>query len=204
MNLKKWDILLDIQRRTEAGRLDFAREYIILLKKSAPPNSHPELLDVGCGNGLELKLLSAEGYKATGITLGTSKFVCDSTKLMDMHDIQFTPESFDVVYSAQTMEHSYAPWLACLEIWITLRKSGMFFMVVPASHIYKVVTHPNLLSQEQWAFILRHVGFNVIHNEIHTIFNVPLIVIVSQKDKPKEPIMQKVVGELTKIRNAKE
>ena len=202
MNLKKWDSLLDIQRRSESGRLDFAKEYVALLEKFAPPDKYPCLLDVGCGNGVEFKLFSTK-YKIIGITLGTSEFVCDSVKLMDVHDMQFTPESFDVVYSAQAMEHSYAPWLACLEIWVTLRADGIFFMVVPIPSMYSVVTHPNLLSQDQWAFILQHVGFKILHNEvhiIHEILRVPLIVIAAQKNKPKEAGMQKVIDKLVKIR----
>lgn len=201
MNLKKWDSLLDIQRRPEAPKVEFAREYVALLKRFAPPSSYPHLLDIGCESGVELETLTAEGYKVIGITMTTMSLIASSTiQLMDMHDQTFNPQSFDIAYACSTMEHSYAPWLACLETWVTLRDSGIFFVIVPQPTMYKVIEHPNLLSQDQWAFILEHTGFKLIHNAVHTILNVPLIVIVAQRAQPQDSIVQKVIDKLIKIR----
>lgn len=202
MNIKKWASLLDIQRLFGSVHIEFTKVYIPLFEQFAPASKYKRLLDVGCGEGpKELDLLAKEGYDVTGITLLPWMEKDDSRiKTMDMHDMKFPPESFDVIYSTQVMEHSYAPWLACLEIWITLRDSGIFFMVVPTPYMYKVVTHPNLLSQDQWEFILLHTGFEVIYNKVHTIFNQPLIVIVGQKAKPKQEIVQKALDNLIIIR----
>jgi SAM-dependent methyltransferase len=174
MNLKKWACLMEIQQLFGEPHLQFTKEYILLLEQFAPSDSYKRLLDIGCGEGPEEINLLAQ--------------------------MQFQPESFDAGYSCAVMEHCYAPWLSCLEIWITLRDSGIFFMLIPIPTMYRVVTHPNLLSQDQWGFILQHTGFRVTHNEVHTILNTPLIVIVAQKDKPKEKIVQQVLDKLTKIR----
>lgn len=202
MNPKKWDSLMDIARLFGAPHLKFTEEYIALLERFAPASRYKRLLDLGCGEGPEeINLLAQKGYEVTGISV--IPWMAEKNprvKVMDMHDMQFLPGSFDACYSCAVMEHVYAPWLACLEIGITLCDSGIFFMVVPVPTMYRVVTHPNLLSQEQWAFILQHTGFKVDHNEVHTILTIPLIVIVAQKAKPKALIMQKVIDKLTKIR----
>lgn len=205
MNIKKWESLLDLQQIFYASHLEFTKEYITLLKNFAPAGKYKELLDIGCGEGPEeIVMLSKEGYDVTGITIIPWMIKGNpQIKLMDMHDMQFLPNSFDAIYSAQVMEHSYAPWLACLEIWVTLRIGGIFFMVVPVPKVYRVVTHPNLLTQEQWNFILHHTGFKIIHNEVKMILKQPLIVIAAQKVELKGEVMPRVLNELTKIRAEK-
>lgn len=202
MNIKKWDSLLDIQRVFYAPHLDFTREYIALLKRFASASKYKRLLDVGCGEGPEeIGMLTKEGYDVIGITL--LPWMVEKNpriKLMDVHDMSFLPNSFDAIYSCQVMEHVYAPWLACLEIWITLRIGGIFFMVVPTPEAYRVVTHPNLLTQEQWSFILHHTGFKVIHNEVEMILKRPLIVIAAQKVELKGGVMLGIHNKLRKIR----
>jgi SAM-dependent methyltransferase len=202
MNIKKWACLMEIQQLFGEPHLQFTKEYILLLEQFAPSDSYKRLLDIGCGEGPEeINLLAQKGYEVTGISV--IPWMAEKNpliKIMDMLDMQFQPGSFDAGYSCAVMEHCYAPWLSCLEIWITLRDSGIFFMLIPIPTMYRVVTHPNLLSQDQWGFILQHTGFRVTHNEVHTILNTPLIVIVAQKDKPKEKIVQQVLDKLTKIR----
>jgi len=197
---------MDITQLFGAAHLEFAKEYIALFETFAPASKYKKLLDVGCGEGPEeIGMLSDKGYDVTGITVIPWMLKNNpKIKLMDMQDMQFPPNSFDALYSCAVMEHVYIPWLACLELWITLRNNGIFFMIVPIPTMYKVVTHPSLLSQEQWAFILQHVGFKMLHNEVHKFRRyVPMIVIVAQKDKPKATCIQKVIDKLTKIRVGK-
>lgn len=202
MNIKKWDRLMDVARLFGLPHLEFTKEYMALLETFAPSAKYKRLLDIGCGEGPdEINMLAQKGYEVTGISVVPWMAEKDyRIKEMDMIDMQFSPNSFDVGYSCQVMEHIYAPWLACLEIWITLRNAGIFFMVVPIPPLYQVVTHPNLLTQEQWGFILRHTGFNIIRSEIKDIIKRPMIVIVAQKDKPEEPLIQQAIDKLTRIR----
>lgn len=63
------------------------------------------VLCVGCRNGLELDRFRAHGFDdVVGIDIFSRR---DDIKVMDMHEMTFPDDSFDVVYSSHALEHSY-------------------------------------------------------------------------------------------------
>jgi SAM-dependent methyltransferase len=63
------------------------------------------VLCVGCRNGLELDRFRARGFEdVVGIDIFSSR---DDIKVMDMHEMTFPNDSFDVVYCSHALEHSY-------------------------------------------------------------------------------------------------
>jgi len=69
---------------------------------------HPDggsVLCVGCRNALELDRFRARGFGAVvGIDVFSQR---DDIKVMDMHEMTFPDDSFDVVYASHALEHSY-------------------------------------------------------------------------------------------------
>jgi SAM-dependent methyltransferase len=63
------------------------------------------VLCVGCRNTLELDRFHARGFDdVTGIDVFSQR---EDIKVMDMHEMTFPDNSFDVVYASHALEHSY-------------------------------------------------------------------------------------------------
>jgi SAM-dependent methyltransferase len=63
------------------------------------------VLCVGCRNTLELDRFRARGFDdVTGIDVFSQR---EDIKVMDMHEMTFPEDSFDVVYASHSLEHSY-------------------------------------------------------------------------------------------------
>ena len=63
------------------------------------------VLCVGCRNTLELDRFRARGFdEVVGIDVFSQR---DDIKVMDMHEMTFPDDSFDVVYASHALEHSY-------------------------------------------------------------------------------------------------
>jgi SAM-dependent methyltransferase len=63
------------------------------------------VLCVGCRNPLELDRFRARGFDdVVGIDLFSQR---DDILVMDMHELSFPDDSFDVVYASHALEHSY-------------------------------------------------------------------------------------------------
>jgi SAM-dependent methyltransferase len=63
------------------------------------------VLCVGCRNPLELDRFRARGFAdVVGIDLFSQR---DDILVMDMHELSFSDDSFDVVYASHALEHSY-------------------------------------------------------------------------------------------------
>jgi SAM-dependent methyltransferase len=63
------------------------------------------VLCVGCRNGLELDRFRARGFgEVVGIDVFSER---PDILVMDMHEMSFPPDSFDVVYASHSLEHSY-------------------------------------------------------------------------------------------------
>jgi len=68
------------------------------------PDAGP-VLCVGCRNGLELDRFRAHGFEnVIGIDVFSQR---DDILVMDMHEMSFEDDSFDVVYASHALEHSY-------------------------------------------------------------------------------------------------
>ncbi|MBA7617628.1 hypothetical protein ES703_24944 [subsurface metagenome] len=92
---------------------------------------------IGAGTGAELKAAQELGYRPVGIGL----LVADQVeyaksrdvdfRIMDMHDLKFPNESFDVVYCDMSFEHCVNPWLVCMEVWAVLKPYGRWWVNLP-------------------------------------------------------------------------
>jgi len=183
MNPDKWNALTRTVQDSSTGINGnpdeesvkaFIQRYVL---PYASPTNYPRVLDIGCGPGTELKVLRDLGYKPSGITLGLKniEYSRDHYGFVptygDMHDLPFPPDSFDVALCRQVFEHSFAPWLLALEIWVVLRPKGRWIIDLPSprNKAMWAMWHPSLFYPNQMEFIFEKCGFRVILADIGKI-----------------------------------
>jgi len=106
-----------------------------LMDKSAESMDlrNKDILCVGCRNAAEIEYFSYKGARSvTGIDLFSED---ESIRVMDMHDMDFPDNSFDVVYSSHSLEHSQYPYKAVQEFLRVARPGAAFILEVPVNFI---------------------------------------------------------------------
>ncbi len=96
-----------------------------------------KVLDVGCGTGAVMQFLAKKNFEVYGIDpSGEALKYCTlkglSVKKSSAEKIDFSEDSFDVVFALDVLEHLENPELAVEEIDRVLKKGGIFIMTVPA------------------------------------------------------------------------
>lgn len=175
---KKWEALMSIPRKVETGGsgadvapVSAQDPMIKSFIEYAPPETYSHVLNIGAGAGEEAAALEELGYKVTGITFGADNvryakehFDIDLVE-MDMHNLQVPDAVFDAVFTSQTFEHSFAPWLVVLELRRVLRDGGIVFMEVPdpdeKEHLY-TIWHTSVLYSEQVEALFWKAGFKLV------------------------------------------
>ena len=90
-----------------------------------------EVLCVGCRNHAELEYIAGKGAKkVTGIDLFSSH---PDILVMDMHQMTFPDNSFDIVYSSHSLEHALEPHQVAREISRVLHPDGVVVIEVPVA-----------------------------------------------------------------------
>jgi SAM-dependent methyltransferase len=87
------------------------------------------VLCVGCRNALELDRFRERGFDdVVGIDVFSQG---DDIKVMDMHEMTFADDSFDVVYCSHALEHSYDMGRVVLEMVRVARDGAVLGVEVP-------------------------------------------------------------------------
>lgn len=87
------------------------------------------VLCVGCRNALELDRFRERGFEdVVGIDVFSQR---DDIKVMDMHEMTFADDSFDVVYASHALEHSYDVDRVAEEIVRVAREGAVVGVEVP-------------------------------------------------------------------------
>jgi SAM-dependent methyltransferase len=119
-----------------------------LLKKKYPIQEHTKLLInklsecsdlkgkrvlcVGCRNRAELEYIESNGaYEVVGIDLYSED---PRILVMDMHQMMFSDNSFDVVYSAHSLEHAYDVNQVADEFIRVTEENGLVVIEVPVRY----------------------------------------------------------------------
>lgn len=101
-------------------------------------NRSEVILDIACGDGVGLREFKKLGF----VNLIGVEFNHEKVKIAkksgypiyehDMHDLSiFKNSMFDVIYSSHTIEHSYYPKKALLELLRILKPNGKLYVVLP-------------------------------------------------------------------------
>ena len=94
------------------------------------------VLDVGCGQGFAGEHFVRQGFTVTGVTGNPDeKSECRRRGIKvveaDFHFLSMPDESFDLVFSSHSLEHSISPLFALLEWTRVLRRGGYMMVVLP-------------------------------------------------------------------------
>jgi 2-polyprenyl-3-methyl-5-hydroxy-6-metoxy-1,4-benzoquinol methylase len=130
-------------------QLDHTYNYLTtpLLNMLPPPSAHPDgdshkirILDLGCGNGSFSNALAQLGYTVVGIEQSAAGIEIAQQNYRDCHFQQGSlyeltnPElqhSFDVVISAEVIEHLFDPKALVTAAKYYLKPEGKFILTTP-------------------------------------------------------------------------
>ena len=111
----------------------------------AKPELKPELnvVDLGCGQGLFLKIVEEEfkNIKTFGIdtepsVLGTKKFLRANIKIADLRKTGFPNSFFDVVFCLDTLEHFKDLEMPVKEIKRILKQGSLLVVSLPTENLF--------------------------------------------------------------------
>jgi len=100
------------------------------------PSAGARLLDVGFGNGLQLRRMRELGWKVTGVDTDPTAVAAarDSgldVRLGDLADQAFPEGTFDAIYSSHVIEHVHEPESLLRECHRVLKPGGVLVVVTP-------------------------------------------------------------------------
>jgi len=156
--LKKYNKWLDIiaaEKMDSNGQLNT----IISCIKSLPED-YKSALCIGCGDGTELNEFEKLKKEAIGTTL--NNFTEDERVVeMDMHDMGFDNNSFDLVFAKDVFEHSISHIMALSEYARVTRK--YVFIALPNIDDWSESAHHFIIPNEkQLKSLARKVGLDFI------------------------------------------
>jgi O-antigen chain-terminating methyltransferase len=153
--------------------------YISLVEKAVTDTDNSPILDIGCGRGEWIELLSNRGFQASGIDINTAMVEqCQSLNLNAvlgdaLQSLRSLPDnSLAVVSSFHVIEHLPMQQLVSLidEVLRVLRPGGTIIvetpnpenLIVGACNFYLDPTHRNPIPPPTAEFILENRGFTQV------------------------------------------
>jgi len=133
------------------------------IEKYIRPLKIDTVLDVGCGQGEANALFSELGVKYTGVTLGVDVEIAKCVGIQvyesDFSFLPFPDNSFDLVFSRHSVEHSPMPLLTLME-WHRVAKTWLG-LVAPNPLYWTEVgrNHYSVLTKPQISWLLRRAGW---------------------------------------------
>lgn len=123
-----------------------------VLESFARASGGKELLEIGCGLGVELAELGRLGFDVTGIDLSPSAVsqcnlyleregVTGEALAMNAEQLDFPEQRFDAVYSSGVLQHTPDIDRAIAEIWRVLRPDGRILIILYHRHSWFYLLH---------------------------------------------------------------
>ena len=132
------------------------------------------VLDVGCGTGFAQDYFQMWDVEYEGICLGEDYLEAQkfgrNVKKMDFSFLDYDDNSFDLIFSRHSLEHSPMPLLTLME-WHRVSRQWLG-LVLPTPDWYGVKGSPNhyfVLNQDQWENVLEAAGWHVIWSEVDSL-----------------------------------
>lgn len=152
----------------DPGHLDMTRRVVLHWGSQL---SAKTVLDVGCGQAIAYPVFTELGMEWTGVTLGedylAARQVCgDRVHKMDMSFLDFDNQSFDLVYSRHSLEHSPFPLLTLMEWYRVAKNWLMLVLPTPKFWTWTGRNHYAVMSAAQAKFLLERAGWGVIWEDM--------------------------------------
>jgi len=131
--------------------------------------SDTQILVVGAGQGsLEFKLLKigipAKNIQAVDYDPAQYKLRNVNIQFCDLNgSLPFEPQSFDICFATEVIEHLHNPYNLINEVWRVLRSSGMLFLTTP--NVHSIMQKIRFLFSDKlgWFFEQDYLGAGHIH-----------------------------------------
>lgn len=129
-----------------------------------------KILEIGCGDGSMLRLLTDRNFDAIGVDAsesGIDRCVGGGLRAhcldISTDGLPFPDDSFDLVISLETFEHLMNPFYALQEVQRTLRSGGRFLCSVPNPRTGHPYLYPGLFEYRNFRRFLEQTGFHIDH-----------------------------------------
>lgn len=183
MRTEKWQMYLEcLQGHPSVCQSSHTKDSMSFLKQHINPQTHPRILNIGPGEGLETWILKNMGFNPTGLVWGALNLEFGRKNYPDvdfvegdMHDLPFVSGSFDAIYLNHVFEHTFSPFIFLLEMYCVLRKNGRVWIAMPEFKELDDPTieepnrlyhhHPNMLSYNFLVQMFEATGFKVIYKK---------------------------------------
>ena len=138
-----------------------------------PLGSNSKILDVGCGQGVALQILTRKGFHPIGITLNHEDLsICLNkgyeVREMDQSFLDFDNEIFDLIWCRHCIEHSIFPFFTLPELNRVLGLKKYLYIKVPAPDTScNHQTNPNhysVLGKNMWSSLMTRAGFHILED----------------------------------------
>ena len=125
------------------------------------------ILEIGCGEGSLLKLLSRQNL-VYGVDASESGVLKTRQKGIPCEHLDASNErlpyennAFDVVITLETIEHVENPHKMLHEIKRVLKKDGMLLMSIPGEKVHHPFVYPGLFTKNNFSLFLEQSGFEI-------------------------------------------
>lgn len=128
------------------------------------------VLDVGCGQGFTAPMFYQYGIDFTGVAIGEDAKIASESKGLkvyneDFHFLHFDDESFDLIFSRHSLEHSPMPLLALME-WQRVSRNWLCLVLPNAEHYgWAGLNHYSVMHPNQVEFLLDRAGWHIIWSD---------------------------------------
>jgi SAM-dependent methyltransferase len=124
------------------------------------------ILDVGAGQGFCQPMFERWGVKYTGVALGEDVVAAQkagyNVKKMDFNFLEYEDDSFDMIFSRHSLEHSWSPLISLME-WYRVSRSWLGIVVPAPEHFtYAGRNHYYVFNRPQYDNLLQQAGWNMI------------------------------------------
>lgn len=128
------------------------------------------VLDCGAGEGFCQPLFEHWGISYEGIAIGQDVTIAQNkgrnVKKMDFSFLDYPENSFDLVFSRHSLEHSPFPLLTLME-WYRVSRSWLGIVLpAPEWYTYKGLNHYSVMNKEQIENILDRAGWSVLWHDV--------------------------------------
>lgn len=159
------ELMADVyDQPADDGHTLMAQQVIDRWMSSLP--SCKTVLDVGAGQGFCQAMFEKWNVQYKGVALGNDVVEAKrhgyNIDRMDYTFLEYEDESFDLVFSRHSLEHSFSPLLSLME-WHRVSKQWLGIVVPAPEHFGHVGrNHYYVLHKENWLNLLEQAGWHPI------------------------------------------
>lgn len=186
-NLSKTYDELAVYWGKDASLHDWGDEELVRFANYVKSNNGYEVLELGCGSGVQAKMLLAQGLSVLGIDISPS-MIAEAKKrapggkylVGDIVNITFAPDSFDGIYARASLLH--IPKSLMPKVFKSINKmlktGGYFYLAIKEGkgegevedvrHGINVKRFFSLFVKEEIENLMEASGFKIIELDTHT------------------------------------